>query len=561
MVTTRQTAASVLPSISNITDQMRDMREEYAAGFETKWLQRPNDMPSQGAGADYHYRNEGRYYYMLEMSRHAERDDPAVGQGVGRFVANVVQGGYTYQPETGVDAVDRILLERWAEWTDDDNSRGLDFLGRNNWRKYEELTARRVILDGDMGIAPLADGRLQPFEAHRIRSPIHFSNNQARRRRFVMHGIEQNRNEQVVRYWVTKQENDGFNSHFAQANPRNLKTVPAWEVDELTNRIEKSFFHLFNPKRFSQSRGVPALHAVLNTAGMHADLQFANLVRSQIASYIGFIHEIPLSADDYEPPEAELQYDHQTGEFKRKGVDLSPGSSYYPDYPGEKIAPFSANLPNPEFFPHAKLLLTFIATSLDMPLILFLLDASETNFSSWRGAVDQFKIAAKRFQSFHAAAFHKPVLRFKQRQWLRDDRFLRRSHDVLLEDFFHHTWRYPRWQHVQPVEDVKAEVMELGNLLDSPRAVAARHNRDIEKIIRETCDDRANAILCGLEKAQELNKHPYIQSNPHETVTWREVMPLPLSDNAQMQLLTGDPSPPESESGQGPGLAAKGTQQ
>lgn len=538
---------------------MRDMRQAYAAGGETKFLQRPWDMPAQGAGADYHYRDEYRFYYLLEMSRNAERDDPAVGQGVGRFVSNVVQGGYTYQPETGVDALDRLLFERWSEWTSDSNARGVDWHGRLCWQQYEELTARRIVVDGDLGISPLSDGRLQPFEAHRIRSPVRYGSSQ-RRRRFVMHGVELNRSEQVVRYWVSRHENDGFYS-YSQGDPRDVVSVPAWEVDDLTGTVEPAFLHLYNPKRFSQSRGVPVMHAVLNTAGMHADLQFANLVRSQLASYIGFIHEIPQTASDYDPPEAELQYDHDTGEFKRKGVDLSPGSSYYPDYPGEKITPFSANLPNPEFFPHAKLLLTFIATALDMPLILFMLDASETNFSSWRGAIDQFKIAAKRFQTNHTAMFHKPVLRFQQRRWMREDGYFRRAYQTLGSDFFAHTWRYPRWQHVQPVEDVKAEVMELGNLLDSPRAIAARHNRDIDRIIRETCEDRAMAILCGMEKAEELNAHPYIKANPHETVTWREVMPLPLSDNAQMQLLTGDPNPPEPEGASGPGLKAKGTQQ
>jgi capsid protein len=375
--------------------------------------------------------------------------------------------------------------------------------------------------------------------------------------------VEHNRQDQIVRYWLSKWENEGYNAGYTHNGLHSLTTAGAWQYDEMTQRVEKAFLHLFNGKRFSQSRGVPAMHAVLNTAGMHADLQFANLVRSQMASYVGFIHEIPVSAEDYEAPESEIEYDYETGEYRRKGVDLSPGSSYYPDYPGEKITPFSANLPNPEFFPHAKMLLTFIATSLDMPLILFLLDASETNFSSWRGAVDQFKIAAERFQQWHTSSFHKPVLRFKQRQWMREDSAMRRAFNSLGEDYFHHQWRFPKWHHVQPVEDVKAEVMELGNLLDSPRAVAARHNRDLDKIITETCEDRANAILCGIEKAQELNKHPYIKENPHETVTWREVMPLPLSDNAQMQLLTGDPKADEkaaeAKAASSPGLEAKGT--
>ena len=251
------------------------------------------------------------------------------------------------------------------------------------------------------------------------------------------------------------------------------------------------------------------------------------------------------------PRAPEYDLDPITGE--PQGPELAPGMSYWPRYPGEEIQAFNANVPNPEFFPHAKLLLTFIALSLDMPLILFMLDASETNFSAWRGAFEQFKIAATRFQQHHCSVFHKPVMRWKQREWLRNDRLMR---SIPQRDYFHHTWQFPRWSHVQPLEDVKAEVLELGNMLESPRAIAARHNRDYDRIINDTCADRMKTILCGIEAAQQINEHPYIKANPHEIVTWREITSLPLSDSAQMQLLTGDPSGSDS-----PGLETQGTQQ
>jgi len=541
----------VLPTVSDITGSMTDMRSQYAASQPSKWLDRPDDMPSQGAGANWHFRDESRYYYMLEMARHIENEDPAVSQGISRFVDNVVKGGYTYVPETGVDSIDRLLKERWLTWTDDDNQQGVDLRRLHNWRTFEDLTARRILVDGDMGVSPITDGRLQAFEAHRIRGP-NGSMSRVASMRSIVHGVEQNQRDQVIRFWLTRNEDDGFGLRRLNSFSRDVKGVRAWSMDDVTGQLEKNFFHLYNPKRFSQSRGVTAFHAVLNTAGMHADLQFATLVRAQLSAYIGFVHDIPLTAADYEPPDDDEVIDPVTGTRRRKGPDMFAGSSWYPDYAGEKIVPFTANVPNTEFFDHSKMLLTFIATSIGMPLILFLLDASETNFSSWRGAVDQFKISAERYQTMHAAAFHRPVVRFKQRQWLRQDRGFRSFFDIDGPAFFNHTWRFPKWRHVQPVEDVKAEVMELGNLLDSPRGIASRHNRDLDRIIRETCEDRSEAIRCGLDHVAELNRHPYVIENPQETVTWREVMPLPLSDNAQMQLLTGpalagEPSPDQNQ--------------
>lgn len=534
-------AKQPVPTIESIVESMRNLRSEYEGASENKWLQRPPDMPYMGAGPDYHYRDETKFFYMLEMARHLENDDPAVSQGLGRFCNNVIQGGYTYAPNTGVDWVDRQLVERWEAWTDPLNQEGTDFEAEHNWHTFERLTARRVVMDGDLVVLPLANGSLQAFEAHRLRSPLAGPRGRLSDRRFVVHGVEKNRNRQVARYWLTRDETDGFGFSRFQ-NSRNVQGRNKWSFDGLTARNELAAFHLYDPRRFSQSRGVNAFHAVLTTSGMHKDLQFAKLVQAQMTSYIGFWHKIPLSASDqYEPPTQELVQCPRTGQMVPKGYDMSPGMSYWPQYADEELLPLSANVPNEQYFPHAKLLLTFIAAAIDMPLILFLLDATETNFSAWRGAFIQFQLAAERFQLTHSHMFHRPVIRFKQRQWLRQDIGLRRAFDVLGEDFFHHDWRFPRWRHVQPLEDVKAEVMEVANLMDSPRGIAARHNRDFAEIVRQTCEDRSDVIRCALEAAAVLNTHPYIAANPHERITWREIASLPLSESLQMQLLSGDP--------------------
>lgn len=528
--------AAAVPTVQSIAATMLEARASYEAARETKFLHPPQDMPLYGVGADYHTRQEQDFWYLLEFARHIERNDPVVSQGVSRFACNTVQGGYTYKPETGVDWIDRLLKERWTKFTDDDNRAGLDYSMKSNWNDIERMSARRIVFDGDMGINPMGDGRLQTLEAHRVRSPLYSIGTQIRRRRYVVHGVEQNRKDQVVRYWASPDETGGVG--LGNRGMSSSQGIMAWEFDPITERNEPNFFHLYMPWRFSQTRGVTPLAPVLNTAGMHGDVQYAKLVQQQMASYVAFMHEVPFSHNsNYEAPATEEVWCPATGQMVRKAPPLAPGAEYWPEYAGERITAFSPNIPNAEFFDHAKLLLTFIALNLGMPLILFLLDASETNFSAWRAAADQAKLHFKEFQRQHAGRLHRPTLRWKIRRWLRQDRGLLRAYQVIGEDLFRHSWQFPGWPYVEPLKDVQADAAEIAANLNSPRRIAARRKLDYDEVIRETCEDRSLLIRCALDKAQELNSHPYIVANPDEKITWREISHPVMPDGLQMQIL------------------------
>lgn len=548
------------PSSDSICTALADMRSSYEASRETKFLQPPPDMPRFGVGADYHTRIEQDFWYMLEFARHIERNDPVVPQGVARFACNIVQDGYCYKPETGVDVFDRLLKERWLEWSSDDNRSRVDFHMKSTWNEIERLTVRRIVFDGDIGLNPTRDGRLQPLEAHRIRSPLYRVGSQYRRRRYVVHGVEQNRQDQVVRYWVNPDEHAGHGLFAGRDYSGKERGVMAWEYDPLTERNEPNFFHLYMPHRFNQTRGVTTLAPVLNTVGMHGDVQFAKLVQQQMASYVAFIHEVPFSSQDYVPPEQELVFCRESGQMVRKAPDLSPGAEYWGQYPGEQIKPFSAAIPNAEFFDHAKLLLTFISLSLGMPLILFLLDAGETNFSAWRGAFDMAKLQFKEFQRLHSSRLHRQVFRWKMRRWMRQDAGLRRAYSVLGDELMRHSWQFPGWPYVEPLKDVQADAAEIAANLNSPRRIAARRKLEYSEVIKETCEDRAELILHALDAAAELNRHPYIVANQDEKVTWREISHPVLPDGLQMQILDKNDESSEERSpksaGEGAGAAA-----
>lgn len=533
-------------AVSRWNETMTGMRQEYEAATENRFLERPKGAHSFGSGADYNFRDETRYFYLLNVARHIEENDPVVPQGVKRAVANIVQGGFKYRPETGEDRISRLLRERWEEYSDDENALGVDYDQEHNWHEFENVVATRMIIDGDLLLVPMNTGQLQLLESHRMRTPsfvrrigqpratppnirigVELSSQSSRRR---------------LRYWVTKHEFDGF-GHF-RFRPDAMRSISARDAEN-----ELNAFHIYHSARFSGTRGVTAIAPVGNTVGMHADIHFAKLVQQQVASFLGFIHEVPMNIQDYEAPEpVGTGIDPATGNTRNYGPDLSPGSEYWPHYAGEKITPFTSNIPNPEWFDQAKLTLTFISINLGLPLILFLLDASETNFSGWRGALEQAKLGFKAFQRHLCAKLHKRVLRFQQRRWIVQDRGFRSAAASMGADFWRNEWGFPRWPYVEPLKDVEADAMEIAAALNSPTRVHERKNQRWEEVSDEICRDTGRHIRCAMQTAQSLNDEfsDYLVDNPGERVRWREIAYPQTRRSAQMQII--DPETTASQS-------------
>ena len=105
------------PKKFNLANSFNDLRADFRAGQDSRFVSRLTGVHSMGSGADYHYRQETRWLHMLERARHYQRNDQVVGQGVRRVVANIVQEGFTLDVDTGDDALDVELKARWEAWS------------------------------------------------------------------------------------------------------------------------------------------------------------------------------------------------------------------------------------------------------------------------------------------------------------------------------------------------------------------------------------------------------------------------------------------------------------
>jgi len=485
-----------------------DVKADYNAAKSSRFRRVRTGVSAMGSGADYHYATESDFLRIVEQSRDMDRNDSVAGHIVDVAVRNTVQEGFTLNPQTGDKDIDEDLKARWLGWSTD--ARQCDDQQEMTFGEIEEKLLRAMLVDGDIFVLPTLDGTLEVLECHRCRTPTNTKRN-------VVHGVLLDERRRRQSYWFTKRDEDLRRAVTRVGDTR--------QMDAFDGDGEPNVYQIVDPKRMSQTRGVSALTPVFDMAGMFEDLNFAKLVQSQVASCIAILRERSErsaigSAGQYGPSEVET-YDT----LQRTIEELAPGMEVA-GAPGEKLTGFSPNVPNTEFFQHVRLILSLIGVNLGVPLVLLLMDASETNFSGWRGAVDQARLGFKRNQNLLKRRFHQRAYRWKVRQWLAEDGRLRDWADGLgtLDDgsIYKHRWNAPRWPYVQPLHDAQTDALRLERMLTSPRRLHAERGQDYDEIAAETVGDHELAFTLALEARDRLKERW-----PDDMIDFREFLHEP----------------------------------
>jgi len=501
-------------STSEVFDSMR---ADYSASKRSRYRRTPRGVNFSGSGADYHYRSEGDFFRAMETARDYFRNNCLVAQGVRRLIDNVVQTGFSLDARTGSDKADVMLTQRWADWSGDASA--ADVSGRFTFHDQERLILQHVIVDGDIIVLPQKNGQVGLVEAHRMRTPRNTTRN-------VIHGVLLDQDRKPKEYWLSKDDIDPLKMI---AKVADMKQYPARDVSG-----RKQVLHIYRPDRVSQTRGFTAFAPSIDTMAMGDDLFFAMLVKAQHGSVFTIFREMGESAGFSAPGQIGERETEILGDGSTRTIEgVAPGMEIF-GRPGEKLHGFTPNIPNPEFFSHAKLILTIVANNLGLPLAVFLLDPSETNFSGWRGAIDQARLGFKSFQKWLVASFHQPIYQWKVRQWIAADPVLEAIGRQEGVDLLGHKWNPPTWAYIEPLKDASADLLRLRNAMISQRRRAAERGMDWGDLSTEIVEDNAVLIRKAKQTADALNA-----DFDDLAVTWREVASLPTPDGVQVRIDAG----------------------
>jgi len=498
---------------TNMTKQFDKIRADYDMSRESRFVRRRTGLAPQGGSADYHYRVEAAYYRDIEKARDMDRNDCIIGSTVDRAVANIVQDGFSLDVKTGDSKVDADLKAYWSDYASDPQQ--CDIAGEFSFHDHEHHVMRSMLLDGDIAALALESGHLQLVEAHAIQQ----------------HGRMENT---FLGVTVDKfRRRKAFHIRTDPMSPyqgTDFQSEPVQVYDSEGNRL---VFHVYNPKRVTQTRGVTAFAPIFALSGMFEDIQFAKLVQQQVVSCFAVFRSQAFDPAGDAPPSV-AGYGESSAETTAAGTryieGISPGMEIV-GAPGETLEGFSPNVPNAEFFQHSRLMLQMIGVNLGLPLCLVLMDGSETNFSGWRGAVDEARKGWKCNQINLIQRFHTPVWQWKVRQLLEADPALRAAQASGL-NVFGHKWNPPAWRYIEPVNDAQGDALRIQNALTSPRRLHAERGAEWSEIASEMIDDNALAIVNAKRAAITINQ----QLVDNAPVHWRELISLPMPSGLQMTL-------------------------
>lgn len=507
--------------MSSMRGSYRD-RNQYRAADTGRFSPKPTSPYTNGSSGDQHFRSEHQYHLMAERAEKLDRDDILASQAMDRTCSNILQGGFTLDPQTGDAEADKVLKQEWDDYTQDEER--CDVLGEFDFPTLAWIAMRSAYTRGDIISIPLQDERIQLVENYRLRSPTVTKASDPKR---IVFGVELDQNRRPKAYYLTDDDIQTFRA----VSFRETKRFAV--RDEQNNK--QIFLHKV-PRRISLTRGITMYSPVMHAFGMHDDIQFAKMVQQQMVSCIALVRKRELGFDI--PDDA--YWDHRLepdpcreGQM-RPVKDLAP-ASWYTTIPGEDLQVLNSGVPNPTYFDHAKQMQQLIGLNFGLPLVLLLMDASETNFSGWRGALDQAKIGFKRLQRNWSQSFYTPHYRLKLRAWADSPiqkPSIARIFNRIGPAIFRHRWIHPVWEYVDRLTDIQSDLLELRGGLNSQRRIQERRSRDWEVVHKEIVEDNTKLIELAKETAMSINER-FDDGNP---VTWREIANLATPDGTQINL-------------------------
>jgi lambda family phage portal protein len=402
-------------------------------------------------------------------------NDANIRATVDSLAAHLVGYGFTPIPKHPDERVRKALVTLWKSFV-----RVADPAGRMDLDGLAKLAALSMIRDGEcfaiMQPTGDADAPLKIELIHRDQLPLDrfaetIPGNDGNR---IRAGIEFDACNRIVAY------------HFLPARPGDV-TAP-WDGNGWkTARIPaEHVLHIFNPVEIGQVRGLSWLAPVVLLAKELSEYRDAALVRAKVAAMlVGAIRT---------PDGGPLLPGAAVNGVQTSGME--PGAMI-PLAPGEDVT-FNTPPTNADFPEFVKAQLRAMASGLGSTYEQISGDLSQTSFSSARVGLLEFrrKMEPQQFQFAHQ--FYDPI-------WRRLVTLAALSGGLDAPDFFADAeaylcvdWLPPRWDYVNPSQDVSADIEAINAGLKSRAQAVAERGYDIAAIDAERAQDAARQAALGL---------------------------------------------------------------
>ncbi len=408
---------------------------------------------------------------LRARSHDLARNNELITKAINTHVDNIVGTGIVPKVSTGNDERDKLIEEAFARWSERaDPSGQLDFYGQQAQavqtmiESGEVFARKRVVRFVDELTVPF---QVQLFEPEYIDEQKNETKGKSKK---IVNGIEfDNRNNRLA-YWM-------FANHPSEqglgGGSSASKRVPASDVA-----------HLYEPQRI-QHRGVPWVTPVITNARDLADYMNSEIYRKKLeACNVGVLRLNddnamigPQQEGGKEPILGAGIYDHNGSPVER----MEPGS--YVIARGGADLKFNNPMISAAFDPVVMRYIRGIAAGIRCPYELMSTDYMNVNYSSSRSAMLGYRRFVRRMQRLIVVPqFCVPVWR-----WFLE--YARLIGLVREEEIISVSWVYPNFEHINPIDDVEADIKSVRAGFKSRPQVILENGGDPTKVHEETVED------------------------------------------------------------------------
>ncbi len=396
-------------------------------------------------------------FELREISQDVDRNNGLGRAIVDRVTENVLgASGFQLKPNTDNEDVDKQIVEDWNEWLQVCDYRS-EFSG---WQLIEQMLRGQYVA-GDSFVETLRDdgGKLNLFEADRVLTP-NGAGTATIGGRPIVNGIARNARGRRRWYWVADKA-----PVYGIARADEGKAIAA-------DRIQQ----LYNPRRNTQGRGLPAITPVIRDLDDLDDLFLFNKIGLKLVAASGIFIE----TEDGQSM-AKFMGSGRTTSDNQMIEELEPMSVNYLR-PGETPKVVESNRPGNNFGDFIQMLSRCVGLPLGLPYELVMFDFSQVNFASSRQLMAQ-AIRNFRRQQYHLAEFLSRIYRW----WLSLQSYPETEYPR------RHKWGVPGWPSANPLQDAQAAALSIKWGFGSRTQAAEERGNDIEQILMELATEQAIA--------------------------------------------------------------------
>lgn len=262
--------------------------------------------------------------------------------------------------------------------------------------------------------------------------------------------------------------------------------------------LASDLYHLFIPIRPEQRRGVPWMHAGIESLYHLGELNQSALVAARKgADTLGFF-----VSKDGQPPSVNDDGDAP--------IEISVAGSFDTLPDGVELQKYESAYPSEVYGVFHKDCLRSVSSALDVAYNGLGNDLEGVNFSSIRAGMLEERETWMLIQTWLVGAF----VELHTYDWLRmslaNSAITMENGSALpaakYEKFKAHTWMGRRWPWVDPKNDIESAILAIDNLLDSPQRIAATQGRDIEDVLDDIAEFEQMMQDRNLKKTKQMNQ-------------------------------------------------------